>query len=497
MTRADKIDRLLVYGGGVLFILANALLMMQEFYFFLLFPLLLVVFYYAFFSLDKLFMAVVFLTPLSVELSRFTGTLPFDISLPTEPLILIILMLALLRLIRNGSFNGKIFFHPVSLSLYFYLAWLLVTSLTSTMPLVSVKFFLVRFWFVAVFFFLGVRIFSRRRNINIFLWCYIAALLIVIMYSLYRHAGYGFLAQRAAHWVVRPFYNDHTAYGAVIAMFIPVIAVFAFRRKGTALQLWIPRILLAIFSVALVFSYSRAAWLSLIFAFFVWVVIRLRISFGRLLSFSLVAVFLIFMLRHDIVREMESNTQDSSSDLREHMRSVTNITSDASNLERINRWKSALAMFREKPLLGWGPGTYMFQYAPYQLSYDRTIISTNFGEGGDAHSEYLGPLSESGLPGMISIMVVALVILLTGFRLLRELKKGKERNLVMGVLLGLITYLVHGTLNNFLHSDKAAVPFWGFAAILVAIDLYRKNQPNSSPRMVISSKIARLPSITP
>jgi putative inorganic carbon (hco3(-)) transporter len=125
-------------------------------------------------------------------------------------------------------------------------------------------------------------------------------------------------------------------------------------------------------------------------------------------------------------------------------------------------------------LLGWGPGTYMFRYAPFQVSYDRTIISTNMADGGDAHSEYLGPLSETGLPGMLSFIAVAVLTLTTGFRLLRQLKKRGDRLLVTGVLLGLTTYLVHGFLNNFLHSDKAAVPFWGFAAILVAMDLYRK-----------------------
>jgi hypothetical protein len=42
----------------------------------------------------------------------------------------------------------------------------------------------------------------------------------------------------------------------------------------------------------------------------------------------------------------------------------------------------------------------------------------------------------------------------------------------LSVLLGLITYYFHGTMNDFLDTDKASVPFWGFIAILVALDLY-------------------------
>ena len=47
--------------------------------------------------------------------------------------------------------------------------------------------------------------------------------------------------------------------------------------------------------------------------------------------------------------------------------------------------------------------------------------------------------------------------------------------MVLVILLGFITYIIHGTLNNFLDSDKASVPFWGFIAMIVAIDIYHKN----------------------
>ena len=80
---------------------------------------------------------------------------------------------------------------------------------------------------------------------------------------------------------------------------------------------------------------------------------------------------------------------------------MSNITTDASNLERINRWKSALRLFAERPTLGWGPGTYQFEYASYQNYYEKTIISTNSGNKGNAHSEYLSILAESGWPGLL------------------------------------------------------------------------------------------------
>jgi putative inorganic carbon (hco3(-)) transporter len=479
--------KVFLYGGSLLFITANGLLMLMGFYYLPILPLVLGVVYLALFSPEKLFMAVVFITPLSIELSRLTDGLSFDLSLPTEPIIMLMVLLFILKMIMADGTDPKIIRHPVSLAILFYLIWLFLTTLTSSMPVVSVKFFMVRFWFIAVFYFMAIIIFRKPGNIRIFLWSYVLALLIVVIYTLYRHSGFGFFSQAAAHWVVRPFYNDHTTYGAALAMFIPVLAVLGLRKKKPVPARAMTWTLLAVLITALVFSYSRAAWLSVAAASLVWIVILLKIRVRALLVFSLISITFIFMLRHDIVREMEKNRQDSSADLFEHIRSMTNITSDASNLERINRWNAAIGMFREKPFFGWGPGTYMFRYAPFQNSYDRTIISTNFADGGDAHSEYLSRLSESGLPGLISFLILVLAVLYTGFRLCRKLRRRRDRLLATGILIGLITYLVHGVLNNFLHTDKLAVPFWGFVAILVAMDLYgKKRKPRSAvaPRKI-------------
>ena len=58
-----------------------------------------------------------------------------------------------------------------------------------------------------------------------------------------------------------------------------------------------------------------------------------------------------------------------------------------------------------------------------------------------------------------------------GFKLQRTLTDPDDRMLAMGLFLGLITYFVHGVLNNYLDTDKASAPFWGFLALLVVLDL--------------------------
>ena len=186
--------------------------------------------------------------------------------------------------------------------------------------------------------------------------------------------------------VMKPFYNDHTAYGAIIAMFLPVFTGFAFSKQFKRSYRVLSFIVLGILITGIVFSYSRAAWISVAGAIAVFLVIRLRIKFYWILVALVIGVGLFFMFRFQFLDKLEKNKQDSSTDFVEHVQSISNISSDASNLERINRWAAAIRLFKEKPIFGWGPGTYQFVYAPYQRSKEKTIISTNYGDMGNAHS---------------------------------------------------------------------------------------------------------------
>ena len=136
-------------------------------------------------------------------------------------------------------------------------------------------------------------------------------------------------------------------------------------------------------------------------------------------------------------------------------------------------------MFKERPVFGWGPGTYQFKYAPYQLSYEKTIISTDFGEKGNAHSEYIGPLCESGILGSLSFILIIGIVIYRAVILYNSMQKSEMKLLLVVMFLGFLTYVIHGSLNNFLDTDKAAVPFWGFVAAIVAIDIYHSKEQDS------------------
>jgi O-antigen ligase len=175
---------------------------------------------------------------------------------------------------------------------------------------------------------------------------------------------------------------------------------------------------------------------------------------------------------------MERNEQDSSSNFVEHIQSMTNISTDASNLERINRWSSALRLFQDRPFFGWGPGTYQFVYASYQLSMNKTVITTNYGDGGNAHSEYIGALAEMGVIGSLIVVLLVIVSVYKGLTTYKKAKNKESKILVLAATLAIISYFVHGVLNNFLDTDKLAIPVWSCLAIITVIDTYHSGKTN-------------------
>lgn len=466
-----------MYLISMLFIGVNAFYISQEFYFFSVLPIIILFVFIALTRLDVFFLLIVFLIPLSITLNDLGIDPGFDAYLPTEPMIIGAMVLVFIKLLVEKQFDKRILLHPISIAMYINLLWILITSFTSTMPGVSFKFFLVRVWFLVVFYFLATQVFSKKENIKRFFWAYITGFLIVIAYTLLNHFQYGMSSNIIAHFVMKPFFNDHTSYGAIIAMYLPVLVGFYFIYKNSSDWVrFIIIILTLVYVFALIFSYTRAAWLSLIVAICVWLAIRFKIRLWYIAMTIAILILLFISFQTRIMIALEQNEQDSSADLAEHIKSIANITTDASNMERINRWKCAFRMFSEKPIFGWGPGTYMFKYAPFQRSYDRTIISTNAANLGNAHSEYIGPLAESGVIGTLSFIFIIVVVAITVFRLYKNLHGKENRIILLAVSLGLVTYLVHGMLNNFLDTDKASAPFWGFIAVIVALDVYHQQQ---------------------
>jgi putative inorganic carbon (HCO3(-)) transporter len=444
---------------------------------FSLFPIGLMLIFFALYHTEKLFLAIAFFAPLSFNIEELSQS--FGLYIPSEPLLMGLMLFLTAIQIKNPFLDQRIWKHPIIIATLVYVCWIFISSLTSSHVLVSFKFMLARLWFIVPILVFGTHFFKKENNRILFFWLFIIGTSITIAYTLVHHAQYGF-GEKEGHWVMYPFFKDHTIYGATVALVLPMSVSLYLYKRHTVLVQAILIVMIVLIIIGLYFSYTRAAWLSIIFAIAVGVVVHYRVNFKLLLGGGVVVLLIVYLKWDRIEMELARNKHEHTTEsFNERFQSAANVTTDASNLERINRWSCAISMFKERPVFGFGPGTYAFEYAPFQEPENLTIISTNFGDMGNAHSEYLGALSEMGVFGLLSFLGIVIAIFYSAIVLYHRypISDTKNRTLIMGIILALTTYFSHAFLNNFLDTDKAAVPIWGMCAMLIVMGFDLTKQP--------------------
>ena len=477
----SRYPKALLWGILISFIALNSIMLALEIYYIPLLPAVLLFLTLAIVAADKYLLVIVFFVPVSVPLSRLVEGLSIDMYLPTEPLLAGLLLLYMLKYLMADRIDLKVLRHPVTLAIYFHLGWLFITCLTSTDLMVSFKMLISRLWFIVGFYLLATQLFRQEKRMHTYVWLIVISFTGVIIYAIFNHMQYGLDNQVMAHRVASPFYKDHTSYGASLGFLLPVLAgLFLLIKRENINSRFLMVLLILLYVFATVVSYTRATWLSILASIGFWAILKLKIRFEIVLVGAAILVGLFFSVRTEMMIQLEQNRVESSGEFSDHVQSISNITTDQSNLERLNRWSCALRMWQDKPFFGFGPGTYQFEYGRYQRSYEKTRISTDFGTMGTAHSEYFGPLAETGVFGLLSILLVIGTTLYTGIRVYLTSKKRSIRIFSLAVLVGLVSYYLHGLLNNFLDTDKISVLFWGFTAMLVAMDIYHRDLPEEN-----------------
>jgi putative inorganic carbon (HCO3(-)) transporter len=461
--------------ASLCFIAVMLVFLWAEVYYILLIPPFLMLVWWMFTRLEWVFYALLFFTPVSLNIIEL-GIEGWGLFVPTEPILLCLTLLFFYQVTQGKMSLPK---EPLLFWVFGYFTWLIITTITSEMPLVSAKYVLSRAWYVLPCFLWMIQMLAKGLSLRKLFLLYFIPLLGVIIFTVVRHSFHGF-DKDSAHWVMEPIFRDHTIYGAALALVFPFVLLQQFSKRHSAFLRFFYAVGLVILTVGLVLSYTRAAWLSIVGAAMIGVVMWLRIPFKTVLALFLIFGGLTFYYFDDIQVALKGNKKESSDRMDEHIKSISNVSSDASNLERLNRWHCAMAMFEERPIVGWGPGTYQFLYAPFQRAEDKTIISTNRGDGGNAHSEYLGPLAEQGVMGGLLFSALVIITSSLAFQLFQNEQHYEERLMIMGVFLGLMTYFIHGALNNFLDADKVAVPFWMFLAFLVYKKHFKEQEGNQA-----------------
>lgn len=417
----------------------------------------------------QVFWLLIACLPLSTEFYLPNG---FGTDLPTEPLMVGLTGIGLLYLLRHGQqFRSHFLQHPITLILLAHYAWILVTTLTSDLQFVSLKFALAKTWYIVPFYFLAGYLLRDTKQWRTLFWVFFLPLLFTVIVILIRHGGYGFGFEEIKY-VLHPFQRNHVNYAAMLAYFSPVLffARHAYAR-GTRLRYFLDAATVLIL-IAIYLSYTRAAYVALIGAIIMYFVFRWRlirwVLAGALLTALLGVGYLVQQDRYLAYAPNYDRTISHQSF--DNLLEATYKFEDISTMERLYRWVAGFHMTPAHPFFGFGPGNFVNFYESYTVKSFRTYVSDNPERSG-IHSYYLMTLVEQGVVGLLLLLTFVAFTLIQGERIYHQTKEPEARRLIMGFLLSIVIIDAFQIINDLLETDKVGPFFFLSVAILVRQDL--------------------------
>lgn len=439
--------------------------------------------------------------PLSVKF--YSPPTNVEVIFPAEPLIM---LLGLLHLVAFLGTRGGLSAVRTALTkplvllsvLLLIVGW--TTTLFSTMPWVSFKAMIIRTSYVGVFF-LGPLL-HRSMGVQEILRCvrlYGLSFLAVEVFALIVQTPAGFDRITALH-AAFPFYQDRTLHACALVFILLASATYlydGFRRHGLTSMVAMRALVPAVLAFGCYATFCRAAWLGLLICLVLLVFHLLRAShklaFALLIALVMIAALVRSGKADDVSAADDSNAEHA--DWLDMFGSMTNLTTDASNMERMNRWLCAVRMGRVEPLTGFGPGAYQFKYIAFQRQSEITYLSWNetvdaqatlssawdlghtvmikspdqlyYYCGGTAHSEYLLALSEMGLPGFLLVFGLTLLACWVSYRGSQRTRDPAICSILLCCLFAWLAFAVHAMFNNFLDDCKVGFLYWTTLLLIV------------------------------
>jgi len=410
--------------------------------------------YYAFFAV----------VPFSIEF--FVGSVGTD--LPSEPVMLLLTGVAIILFITKlKSLDLSYVFHPIGAILFLHIVWILITAIFSQSPVVSFKFFLAKLWYVIPFFFLSLYLIQGPkmilRIVKILAWFLTAAILVVLI----RHALEGFTFE-SSNRVVMPIFRNHVSYSAIIVIVLPFIWALYTTVADQYKKLLIA--VLVVFVLGTYFSYTRAAQLCLFIAVGTYFVIKYRLAKLAIISSVLAGIVLVGYLMNDnkfmdYAPDFEKTIVHTDFD---NLLEATYKMEDISTMERVYRWVAGTQMVQERPIIGFGPGSFYNHYKNYTIRAFETYVSYNPEKSG-IHCYYFMTLVEQGIIGLIIFLAFCFAIILYGERYYHEMKDKVNANLIMAATVSTVIICAMILINDLIEIDKVGPFFFLNAAIILKL----------------------------
>ncbi len=215
-------------------------------------------------------------------------------------------------------------------------------------------------------------------------------------------------------------------FGMYLAMVLPLAlgSIFYSKKWKSRLGYIVSFIILLL---ALLYSYSRGCWIAVLFAsvFFGLLNLKLKKSIAVVSAGLTVIVLLVLLF--------------PGSSVSKRVKTVFNVKYDGSTMERLASWKRSMVMIKEKPVLGFGWSRIGVE--------NRKYVKDNEKPFNHAHNMYLNFFVETGLAGLGVLLWLFVIIIVSGFYILKRVDDRFLRITCCGILSSIVAFMVIGVVD--------------------------------------------------
>jgi len=372
---------------------------------------------------------------------------------PTEPLIFIALAAWIARLLLGGPL--RIPRSRLHLPLAALATATLVSSLLGASPMHGVKALAIASTYVAIgYVYVLVSIDDVARPDRLVPWIVGSAAAWGI-WGTVKVIAEG-VSLRNAYGAVRPFFPEHGGYSAFLAMIFPLALLVALERRGRSMLLYAASSFAIL--IGIVFSFTRAAWVSL--------ALVLPPMLGLWYEWRRSTRALVLLAGAGILLVAIVVGTGSGGGVGRHVESITE-KGDVSNLERLNRWMAAIEMLKAHPAFGVGFVAYPEVYHLYRR---KAVLTSLAYQSMGPHSEFFRLLSETGFVGFAAASWFLVMAAVVGLNVFRSSPDPRTKVIVLAVMAGLGTYVIHGFFRTYIDLEKVCLPFWSCFGVIAALE---------------------------
>lgn len=477
MTGSIYKDKFLFPLLAVVFIVAAGAAVFTEQYLLTAIPFAIILFYLGWQNRNLVFLLLLFTLPLSFEYS-FSSSLGTDF--PDEMLMLFVSGLFIAYWVCSpGAISKETLRHPLLFLLLASVGWMIVSVLFSTHPVISVKFLLAKCWYIGAFVLAPMIIFREKKFIRISAATIAGAMFLITVMVMIRHFGDGFRFANIND-AVTPFFRNHVNYSAMLVCLIPVMVAFFndTKKKG---QKFFLLVAILVCLAALFFSYARGAWAALIAGLLAfWLIKRKMLFYSYVIGVFIILTALFWLKSNDRYLKYTNDYNNTifHTNFTEHLIATYKLK-DVSTAERFYRWIAGVRMIKDKPLTGYGPNTFYYNYKGYAVPVFKTWVSNN-NDRSTVHNYFLLTVIEQGIPGLLLLLVLFGAMLYYAQYLYRRIKDPfyKTTALTTGVIITMI--IVVNLLSDLIETDKIGSLFFLCLATLIVTDVNTRRKLNSS-----------------